>query len=337
MTQPNGGPIDEVSAAVLAAAKTMYARGLVEGTAGNVSGRVDDGTVVVTPSSLSYEEMTLDDLVVVDLDGEVVSGTRSATSEKGVHLATLKAYPEVGAVVHCHALARVDVRGGPPAHPRGDRRVRRLHRRRRARGRLPAVGQRQALGRGRPPPRRPLGHVDGQPRPGDDRQVGRGRPSLGAGGRAQRPHHVGRAAVGRRRGAPRQADHATSPASTSSSGSRPGSPTEASSSVATGEVTGSERDQEPDELDQRRVRPHRDRPTAGHHPLGSPAARPHPAGRARGGARLHPPRRPGADGRQRSGLALAGRRRPRHPSRPRRPLPADGRPLPRPPTAIPAR
>lgn len=103
MTRPNGAPLDEVRHAVLAAAKAMYAKGLVEGTAGNVSGRVDDGTVVVTPSSLGYEEMTLDDLVVVDLDGTVVAGTRSATSEKGVHLATFSAYPEVGGVVHCHA------------------------------------------------------------------------------------------------------------------------------------------------------------------------------------------------------------------------------------------
>jgi len=104
MTEPNGAPLEEVRVAVLAAAKAMHARGLVEGTAGNVSGRVDDGTVVVTPSSLGYEEMTLDDLVVVDLDGNVVEGTRSATSEKGVHLATFAAYPEVGGVVHCHAV-----------------------------------------------------------------------------------------------------------------------------------------------------------------------------------------------------------------------------------------
>lgn len=99
----NGHPLEEVRPAVLAAAKTMHARGLVEGTAGNVSGRVDDGTVVMTPSSLSYEAMTLDDLVVVTLDGEVVAGHRSATSERAVHLATLAAHAEVGSVVHCHA------------------------------------------------------------------------------------------------------------------------------------------------------------------------------------------------------------------------------------------
>jgi L-fuculose-phosphate aldolase len=102
-TKVNGHPLDEVKAAVLAAAKTMHARGLVEGTAGNVSGRVDDGTVVVTPSSLSYEAMTIDDLVQVTLDGEVVAGERSPTSEKAVHLNAFAAYPEVGGVVHCHA------------------------------------------------------------------------------------------------------------------------------------------------------------------------------------------------------------------------------------------
>jgi L-fuculose-phosphate aldolase len=93
--KPNGRPLAEVKEAVLAAAKAMYRRGIVEGTAGNVSGRVDDGTVVVTPSSLDYEAM--------DLDGAVVAGERSPTSEKGVHLAALAAHPEAGAVVHCHA------------------------------------------------------------------------------------------------------------------------------------------------------------------------------------------------------------------------------------------
>jgi L-fuculose-phosphate aldolase len=102
-TRVNGAPLTEVKEAVLAAAKTMHARGLVEGTAGNVSGRVDDGTVVLTPSSLSYEAMGLDDLVVVDLEGNVVAGDRSPTSEKAVHLCAMAAYPEVGAVVHCHA------------------------------------------------------------------------------------------------------------------------------------------------------------------------------------------------------------------------------------------
>jgi L-fuculose-phosphate aldolase len=95
--------LDEVRHDVLAAAKRMAERRLVEGTAGNVSGRVDDGTVVVTPAARRYDDMTLDDLVVVDLGGTVVTGSRRPTSEIGVHLAILAAYPEVGAVLHCHA------------------------------------------------------------------------------------------------------------------------------------------------------------------------------------------------------------------------------------------
>ncbi len=89
---------------VLDAAKEMYACGLVVGTAGNVSGRVDDTTVCVTPSSLSYPEMTIDDLVLVDLDGNVVDGHRSPTSEKAMHLECYRRYPEVGGVVHCHPV-----------------------------------------------------------------------------------------------------------------------------------------------------------------------------------------------------------------------------------------
>jgi len=92
-----------VCQSVLAAAKTMYAKGLVEGTAGNVSGRIDHDTVAMTPSSLGYDEMTIDDIVVVDLDGKVVEGERSPTSEKSLHLECYRAYPEVGGVVHCHA------------------------------------------------------------------------------------------------------------------------------------------------------------------------------------------------------------------------------------------
>ena len=95
--------LEQVKAAVLDAAKLMYERGLVEGTAGNVSGRVAEDRVVVTPSSISYRAMTLEDLVLVDLDGAVVEGERSPTSEKALHLECYRSYPEVQGVVHCHA------------------------------------------------------------------------------------------------------------------------------------------------------------------------------------------------------------------------------------------
>lgn len=90
--------------AVLATAKRMLAEGLVEGTSGNISGRLPGGLVCLTPSSVPYDTMTLDDLVVVEGDGTVVEGTRSPTSEKDLHLATLARYPELGAVIHTHAV-----------------------------------------------------------------------------------------------------------------------------------------------------------------------------------------------------------------------------------------
>jgi L-fuculose-phosphate aldolase len=88
---------------VLATAKALLEKGLVEGTSGNVSGRMEDGTICVTPSSIAYETMTLDDLVVLDLDGNVVEGERGPTSEKALHLACYRAFPEVGGVIHSHA------------------------------------------------------------------------------------------------------------------------------------------------------------------------------------------------------------------------------------------
>lgn len=90
--------------AVLAAAQRMLAEGLVEGTSGNISGRLPDGLVCLTPSSVPYDTMTLQDLVVVDLDGTVVEGERSPTTEKDLHLAALRRYPELGSVIHTHAV-----------------------------------------------------------------------------------------------------------------------------------------------------------------------------------------------------------------------------------------
>jgi L-fuculose-phosphate aldolase len=89
---------------VLAAAKDMLRLNLTAGTSGNVSGRLEDGHFVITPSSIDYEVMTLADLVVIDAAGEVVEGTKSPSSEKLVHLACYKRFPEVGSVVHAHPV-----------------------------------------------------------------------------------------------------------------------------------------------------------------------------------------------------------------------------------------
>ncbi len=97
------GTADEIKAELLEVAKDSLRTGLVHGTAGNFSARLPDGNVALTPSSLDYETMTLADLVVCDLDGNVVEGERHPTTEKMLHLACLKAYDDIHAVIHCHA------------------------------------------------------------------------------------------------------------------------------------------------------------------------------------------------------------------------------------------
>jgi L-fuculose-phosphate aldolase len=97
------GTADEIKADLLWVAQESLRTNLVHGTAGNFSARLPDGNVVLTPSSLPYETMTLDDLVVCTLDGDVVEGHRGPTSEKALHLSALRRYPEINATMHCHA------------------------------------------------------------------------------------------------------------------------------------------------------------------------------------------------------------------------------------------
>jgi L-fuculose-phosphate aldolase len=97
------GTVDEIKADLLWVAQESLRTNLVHGTAGNFSARLPDGNVVMTPSSLPYATMTIDDLVVVDFDANVLEGKNAPTTEKALHLACLKAYDDIHAVIHCHA------------------------------------------------------------------------------------------------------------------------------------------------------------------------------------------------------------------------------------------
>jgi L-fuculose-phosphate aldolase len=98
--------VDDPEVAVLATAKDMLRRGLVEGTAGNISARRSDGTIVITPSSVDYDAMQLDDLVRVDGSGSVLAAKegRSPSSEMKLHLACYQAFDDVGSVIHSHPV-----------------------------------------------------------------------------------------------------------------------------------------------------------------------------------------------------------------------------------------
>lgn len=89
---------------VLATAKEMLEKGLVEGTAGNISARQEDGSICITPSSVDYKRMQLEDLVVIDLDGKVLSGDKAPSSEKKLHLSCYRAFDDAGSVIHSHPV-----------------------------------------------------------------------------------------------------------------------------------------------------------------------------------------------------------------------------------------
>jgi L-fuculose-phosphate aldolase len=97
------GAASEIQDQLLATARELLRTGLVEGTAGNLSARLPDGNVVMSPSSVPYDTMTAGDLAVLDLDGNVVAGERPPTSEKALHLACLRQHDDIGAVIHSHA------------------------------------------------------------------------------------------------------------------------------------------------------------------------------------------------------------------------------------------
>lgn len=88
---------------VLAANLALPHHRLVALTWGNVSGiDRDRELVVIKGSGVAYETMTAEDMVVVDLEGNVVDGARPST-DTATHLALYRAYPELGGVVHTHS------------------------------------------------------------------------------------------------------------------------------------------------------------------------------------------------------------------------------------------
>ncbi len=95
--------------------------GLVTFTWGNASGiDRERGIIVIKPSGVSYEEMTVQDMVCVDLNGNVVEGRWKPSSDTPTHLELYKAFPNIGGVVHTHSRwATIYAQAGKSIHPYG--------------------------------------------------------------------------------------------------------------------------------------------------------------------------------------------------------------------------
>ena len=85
-------------------ARRLNGSGLNQGTSGNLSARIEAG-LLVTPSSLPYEQMEADDLVALDLSGQpLLKQQRRPSSEWRLHADVLSCRPEAMAVLHCHPI-----------------------------------------------------------------------------------------------------------------------------------------------------------------------------------------------------------------------------------------
>jgi len=98
----DGGAHARARREVVETARAMSAKGLVVGSVGNVSARVGED-VAITPTSMPYETMGDDDIVIVRADG-AVDGEHAASRELPMHLAIYAARPDAEAVVHTHSV-----------------------------------------------------------------------------------------------------------------------------------------------------------------------------------------------------------------------------------------
>ncbi len=89
---------------VLDANLELVARGVVVFTFGNVSGiSREEGLVAIKPSGVPYEELTAEQIVVTDLDGQIVDTNLRPSSDLPTHLQLYKAFPNIGGVAHTHS------------------------------------------------------------------------------------------------------------------------------------------------------------------------------------------------------------------------------------------
>jgi L-ribulose-5-phosphate 4-epimerase len=96
--------LEQLKQAVLEANLDLPRYRMVTFTWGNVSGiDRDQGLVVIKPSGVPYEKLKRDDMVVVDLNGNIIEGGLKPSSDTPTHLVLYRAFPEIGGIVHTHS------------------------------------------------------------------------------------------------------------------------------------------------------------------------------------------------------------------------------------------
>jgi L-fuculose-phosphate aldolase len=90
--------------ALVRAGRDLYRQGMMAGASGNLSARIADDRVLITPSGAAKGRLRPTELLIIDMNGNLIDGEGRPSSETALHLAIYRRYPEVQAVVHAHPL-----------------------------------------------------------------------------------------------------------------------------------------------------------------------------------------------------------------------------------------
>src|SRR5260370_30109037 len=82
--------------------KLVFQKGWIASNDGNISVRLDDGSILCTPTAVCKGMMTADDLIICDMQGKKIEGTREHTSEIAMHTTIYNMRPDVHSVLHAH-------------------------------------------------------------------------------------------------------------------------------------------------------------------------------------------------------------------------------------------
>jgi L-fuculose-phosphate aldolase len=96
--------LQSVREELVACCVRLLGKGLLTQTSGNLSIRLSPNAIAITPTSIEYDRMKPEDIVVCDLDGAVLQGDKAPSSETPLHAAVYRVRDDINAIVHTHSL-----------------------------------------------------------------------------------------------------------------------------------------------------------------------------------------------------------------------------------------
>lgn len=93
---------EEAAGAIINIGRKLYEKGMVASNDGNISVRIGDDAVMITPTGVSKGALTREMLLTVTLDGELIAGSAKKSTETAMHLRLYKENPEIRVAVHAH-------------------------------------------------------------------------------------------------------------------------------------------------------------------------------------------------------------------------------------------